>query len=573
MSDLNKVDEALKKFLAKTKEKALGDAKPEMQQQITQEVIKSFEPALQQLATQGKITKEDLVSALKEIQIASPNIEFPEQKAPIVNMPAPVVNIPPPVINIPKTEFPKYPDFPSEMSLKGISPKTPLHVQMVDPAGKPMMFPISGGAGGGRSDFFTIKDIQASSGVSIIDQDSGAMKVSGSFSVTASNSSTQAIDSSGEPYSQANPFPVVFSSSGSTASALIDSSGVQYSGSNPLPVTGSFSSSPVLQVSGAADSVNVISPVDNGDAATAVRVVIAGNSSASVTATQSGTWNVGTVTTLTGVTNSIAASNVDSSGVQYSGSNPMPIYQVSGFGTSTAVVLLDRDGNPVVQGPIAEGDAATALRVVLANNVGYSVTATQTGTWTVTGITNTIAAMNIDSTGVGYSGSNPLPVTLANTGSTQNVTVAGATDSFFAYEARTTNPTAKSDGADVRPKADKLGRAIMRSIQVRDLIATAYVALANGTETALATAAAGTYLDLIMITATNNSTAVAQLDIRAVSGGNIIHTMYIPASTGPVGFSPTVPWPQDATGNAWTVDRPDETGSTVYVSALFSREL
>lgn len=161
---------------------------------------------------------------IPEIKVPEPKVtvNVPEQKAPIVNVPAPIVN------------------FPDVMSLKPGS--KPYPVLMVDQTGAPMSFAQS--MGGGKTDFFTIKDIQNSSGGSIIDND-GNIKVAGSFSVTASNSSTQAIDSSGDPYSQANPFPVtvVSGSTATTGSALVDSSGVQYSGSNPLPVTFTGSSS------------------------------------------------------------------------------------------------------------------------------------------------------------------------------------------------------------------------------------------------------------------------------------------------------------------------------------------
>ena len=158
-------------------------------------------------------------------------------------------------------------------------------------------------------------------------------------------------------------------------------------------------------------------------------------------------------------------------------------------------------------------------------------------------------------------------------GFTDSVFVTGFADSATVHEVMTTNKTAKADGADIRPKADDLGRQLTRPIQVRDLIATAYVSIANGTETTLLAAAAGVYHDCIMITATNNSSVATQLDIRAVTAGNIVHTMYLPATTGPVGWAPAVPWPQDATGNNWTIDMPDQTGTTVYVSALFSKEV
>jgi hypothetical protein len=257
--------------------------------------------------------------------------------------------------------------------------------------------------------------------------------------------------------------------------------------------------------------------------------------------------------------------------VQYSGSNPVPI-------TATSIPVT-KSGTWAIDNPVAQGDAATALRVILAGNSDASVvvnSGTITTVTTLTGITNTVSVGIVDSGGDQYSGSNPLPVTLANTGSTQNVNfVGGGNDSVFTYQARTTNPTAVADGADVRPKADKLGRLLSRPIQVRELIATAYATVTTGIETTLATAAAGGFLDCIMLTATNASSAAVQVDIRAVSGGNIVHTMYIPATTGPVGWVPTVPWPQDATGNAWTFKNPgtDQSNTSIYVSALFSTEV
>lgn len=856
--------------------------------------------------------------------------DFPQPvvnvEAPIVNIPAPVVNIPAPVVNIPAQNYPEYPQFPTEMSLKPGA--RPFPVVMMDQAGKPMNF--GGGATGGRGDFFTIKDIQTSAGNSVIDND-GFLKVTGSFTASSSNASTQLIDSSLNPFgtaanplnvaitsgaasstkaqignsdgdfSAANPLNVVFSSSGTTASALIDSTGVQYSGSNPLPVTFAGSSSTSVTLVNA-DGAKYDS--SQGLPVTLQTALDATIDSISTYQASGATFSVN----VTGATGTIASNIVDSSGIAFSGSNPLPVSAVISPAASTAVWINDSRGNtisafpatflrttdephqlfydafdttldvtnrwtstsgnsgvaasntsgvmtmgtgttangfaklvsqptftlpipawlgvsdaialpdgaspvsnsylywgtgttpgtpsvstPVTDGygferntdgklravvyaggtrtvvqdlsaatgnstqptdalyhryiiyirtdkaywyidgitsaqlvatsdfqssqvqtlprlfltignstppvsnitltctgatawdtgknnvqlsdgafpwrkssinangalytesvqvsgtsystnivgqtafPIAEGDAATALRVVLANNVAYSTAITGpvvvssvtasiqsalidssgvqysgsnplpiTGPVVVTSITNTTAVALVDSSGVAYSGSNPLPIVgpvvvssitastqsaLIDSGgvqysgsnpvpvtlissTTQNTNmVGGGNDSIFTYQARTTNPTAVADSADVRPKADKLGRVLMRPIQVRDLIATAYISLTTGTETTLLTAAAGTFVDLIMITATNQSTAATQLDIRATSAGNIIHTMYLPASTGPVGFAPSVPWPQDSTGNSWTIDIPDITGTTVNVSALFSKEI
>lgn len=138
--------------------------------------------------------------------------------------------------------------------------------------------------------------------------------------------------------------------------------------------------------------------------------------------------------------------------------------------------------------------------------------------------------------------------------------------------ARTTNPSATSDGSAVLASADDLGRTLTRPVQVRDLIATAYLSVTGGTETTLLAASAGVFHDLIMLVGSNNSDAAVSVDIRAVTAGNIVHTLRIPAN-GTAGFAPAVPWPQDAAGNNWTVDGPDETGRTLTFSALFSKEV
>lgn len=302
---------------------------------------------------------------------------FPEVKLPTINVPAPqvTVNVPdfpkiPPIVvpepkvtvNVPKADAPivNIPPFPESMSvsgsvgLDGVDKKHPLPVMMMGMDGKPLQMP-GGSVGGGRGDFFTIKDIQTSSGLSIIDND-GFVRVTGSFSVAASNNSTQAIDSSGNPYSQANPFPVVFGSSGTTGTNIIDSTGVAYSGSNPLPIT-SGATLTVDQLSGVAWSTNVL---------TMPAVVV------------------------TSITNSIASNMVDSSGVAYSGSNPVPVvFSSSG---STATALIDSTG--------VQYSGSNPLPI--------------TGPVVVTSITNTTATNIVDSTGVAFEGANPFPITIVS---------------------------------------------------------------------------------------------------------------------------------------------------------------
>ena len=156
---------------------------------------------------------------------------------------------------------------------------------------------------------------------------------------------------------------------------------------------------------------------------------------------------------------------------------------------------------------------------------------------------------------------------------TETVAVSGALDTVKASGiARTTNPTAVSDGDNQRISTDDLGRQLVRPIQVRDLTLTAYATLTNGTETTLKAAVAGSYLDLIYVMGANNSDVAVTVDIRAVTAGNVVMSIQIPAN-GTAGIACPVPLPQDETGNNWTADMADITGTTVYLTALFSREI
>ena len=138
--------------------------------------------------------------------------------------------------------------------------------------------------------------------------------------------------------------------------------------------------------------------------------------------------------------------------------------------------------------------------------------------------------------------------------------------------ARQTNPSAASDGASAFASSDDLGRVLTRPIQVRDLTQTAYATFSTGTEATLISGVASTFLDLIYIMGANNSDAAVSVDIRSGTGGSVIMTLQIPAN-GTAGVALPVPLPQEIVAGAWTVDLPDITGTTVSVSALFTKEV
>lgn len=503
---------------------------------VGKDLANTLRPVLEDLAQAQQITIDSLRQMLKDIKVEVPQTEV---RMPTINVPRPQVNVSVPEFKMPPLNIPAPQiHFPERMSVSmdSVNNKAPLPVMMMDSFGKPMSFSMGAG-GGGKADFITIKDIRASSGVSIIDQDTGAMKVSGSFSVTSSNASTQAIDSSGDAYSVANPMPVQVVSGGTATTGvnLLDSAGVGYSGSNPVPVvitSGATATTAVQNLNGDGTYRDTF-PVQGTVAVSGISgslgaTILNGEGVARDTwgSSQVGTWNIAT---LTGITNSAGVSILGSDGLAFGTSKPFPVTMVSGVSISTQTHISD-------------------------------------------------------SSGIAYSGSNPVPVTLISGGLVSTIAVgsvvADAVDDGSAPVqsggiARTANPTAVAGGDVVKSTHDDLGRQVMKVNQVRDLLSTAYVSLTTGTETTLLSATAGFYYDLVYIMGANASDAVATVDIRGVSGGNILMTLVVPPY-GTAGVSLPTPLPQtgsDGTGNNWTADMNDITGTTVYVSALFSKEI
>lgn len=697
-------------------DKALAEKKmnQELIRSLGPAIIEALQPVLAEVATNSKITREQLVEAISGITINVPKADIPQAEVkvtiPEIVVPQPQVNVTVPPIKIPEIKIPKItvpkpevtvnvpeikiPDlkWPTErmpiegwVNLMGIDLQNPLPVRVTN--AKDFGSQVSALMGGGGG-IVTIGGALTTVGVVTINPD-GQPTYSVSSGGGGSGGSVYLYNGDNLPYNSGNPFPVSATFSGATVVTIINNDGLAYNSDNPLPVTGSFSSTPAPQVSGYADSVNVMqyggAAIATGlnetnagvfrsvimtDSVTSVNVVttvgltdtqlrastvdikqvsgsvdsvsiitvsdifsttstsnvvtpdnrvktdgsgvtqpisvtdifattaassvvdpdnrvkvdvnmIAGlnetnagvirtvqmTDSVSSVVINSGT--ITTVTTVTGVTNSVGASIVDSSGVQYSGTNPVPTNN-SQWGGNVVPTGLNETTNGVIR--VVQMTDSVASVVV---NSGTITTVT-----TVTGITNTVNT-RLDSPDGAYSAANPFPVTLISGALTSTIAVgdtlartadSGAAPVKIGGIARTTNPTSYADGDRANFGTDKIGRQLIRNVQARDLIATAYTTISNGTEATVLTAGAGTYLDCIAMMFSNTSGVSITIDVRAVSGGNIVHTVVVPAG-GTAGWAPAVPWPQDATGNAWTLDGPDVTGSTVYVSSLFSKEV
>lgn len=159
---------------------------------------------------------------------------------------------------------------------------------------------------------------------------------------------------------------------------------------------------------------------------------------------------------ITGASGTVATSMVDSSGIAYGGANPVPISIIAGGATISAVaggLNMNLAGVAGFNTPTGLNETTNGvLRVVQMTDSISSVSATQAGTWnvaTVTSITNTIAAMNVDSTGVGYSGSNPLPTkeVRASTGTNTSVADNAASTTILASNTARLGATVYNDSS------------------------------------------------------------------------------------------------------------------------------
>jgi len=106
---------------------------------------------------------------------------------------------------------------------------------------------------------------------------------------------------------------------------------------------------------------------------------------------------------------------------------------------------------------------------------------------------------------------------------------------------------------------------------LRDITATAAVTLTNGTETTLLGSTSVTRHNLVHVTASNNSTVAAAVDLRSNTGDSVVITLEVPANdTVTVPYH--VPYPQEAQEDVWSADMGDITATTISINALFIKE-
>ncbi|MEK6828664.1 MAG: hypothetical protein AABY15_00935 [Nanoarchaeota archaeon] len=280
------------------------------------------------------------------------------------------------------------------------------------------------------------------------------------------------------------------------------------------------------------------------------------------------------------------------------------------FGSPLPVILTNDKGKPYIAGSISTGGGrgsgviikdsddkivsirdllnANALNVSVVDASGDQITTFGGGTQYTEGdidatITGNVTMFEDASDTIRPAGyPNPMPMRISTIA---DVRMSTASSGDIAHDsadsgnpvkiggmARTTNPTAVANSDRVNAIFDDLGRQVMRPLQVRDLITTAYISITTGTETTLLAGVASTLHDLIYIMCTNESDAAVTIDFRSGTAGAIVCSVRAPAN-GTAGVALPVPIPQVEAAQAWTADLPDITGTTVDISALFSKEV
>lgn len=119
--------------------------------------------------------------------------------------------------------------------------------------------------------------------------------------------------------------------------------------------------------------------------------------------------------------------------------------------------------------------------------------------------------------------------------------------------AKTSLPTATSDGQLTGVMTDKFGRQVVIPQGMRDIVLpiTRLVLTTSTTETSLIAAVASTFNDILELVIVNTSATGCLVDFRDSTGGTIRHTIYVPP-TDTRGIVCQVPTPQAAVNTAWT---------------------
>jgi len=148
----------------------------------------------------------------------------------------------------------------------------------------------------------------------------------------------------------------------------------------------------------------------------------------------------------------------------------------------------------------------------------------------------------------------------------QGVTVGG-NPVLQGAEARTTNPTAVTDGQAVRLQADDQGRLVTAPFAPRDLVVQGRTVFTTTTEATVLAAAAATFHDLMLAILTNESATKVRVDIRDSTAGTIRFSVELAADGGGAAIPFPATLPQAAVNTPWTAQL-SAAVTSVYVTLV-----
>lgn len=222
-------------------------------------------------------------------------------------------------------------------------------------------------------------------------------------------------------------------------------------------------------------------------------------------------------------------------------------------GANTNKLLVTPDANSAVN--ISQMNGVTVSMGAGANGTGVQRVTLATDQTAVTtagvfsvkldqttvGTTNAVSVAQIGATtvvaGNGVAGNGAQRITIASDNSAVSGLGAGATGSavpanavYKGLQARTSNPSAATEGNTVGAIADKLGRQVVVIGNVRDNKGNQVTTITSSTsETTVVTAVASTFLDVYGCIVTNSSATATNVTFKDSTAGTTQYQIYVPA--------------------------------------------
>lgn len=235
---------------------------------------------------------------------------------------------------------------------------------------------------------------------------------------------------------------------------------------------------------------------------------------------------------------------------------------------------------------IASDNTAFAVNATLSAETTKAIGVVRTADGSGNLLTSTTNALDVNL----KTSSITLPVSLTSTtvtgtvavteSGTWNVGSSSATGSAVPanafYEggiAKTSLPTAASDGNLTGTMVDKFGRQVVLTNSIRDLVnpITQLTLTSTTTETSLIAAVASTFNDIVSLVVINTSATATQVDFRDSTAGTIRLSLYVPAGDTR-GIALPTPLPQAAVNTAWTAKCGTSVASVIITGSYIANK-